>query len=147
MSRRSSIIKALAERLKEINSTGLFKTNLYSNAFPYLKFWDEVSNFPSVYMSPGGEYREYLPGGFKWGYLAVSVKAYVKGDDPQLQLENLLEDIERVIDSTETRQMLYDTDNGFSTTEMTITSITTDEGLLAPYGVGEINIQVRYQIM
>jgi hypothetical protein len=28
-----------------------------------------------------------------------------------------------------------------------ITSITTDEGLLAPYAVGEINLQVRYQIM
>jgi hypothetical protein len=147
MSRRSSIIKALAERLKEIDGTGQFKTNLYSNAFPYLKFWDEVSNFPSIYLSPGGETRDYLPGGFKWGYLAVSVKAYVKGDDPQQQLEGLLEDIENVIDSTETRQMLYDTDNGSSTTEMTITSITTDEGLLAPYGVGEINIQVRYQIM
>jgi hypothetical protein len=28
-----------------------------------------------------------------------------------------------------------------------VTSITTDEGLLAPYGVGEINLQVRYPIM
>jgi len=147
MSRRSSILKAFAERLKEIDGTGAFHTNLYDNAYPYLKFWDEVNNFPSIYLSPGTEVREYLPGAFKWGYLSVSIKAYVKGDDPQSQLENLLEDIERVIDSTETRQMLYDIDKAYSTTEMSITSITTDEGLLAPYGVGEITIQVRYQIM
>ena len=147
MSRRTSILKALAERLKEINGTGDFNTNLYDNAFPYLKFWDEVNNFPSVYLSPGTEVREYLPGGFKWGYLAISIKAYVKGDDPQSQLESLLEDIERVIDTTEVRNLVYDITKAYSTTEMTITSITTDEGLLAPYGVGEIAIQVRYQIM
>lgn len=147
MSRRSSITKALAERFKEIDGTNGFKTNLYNNAYPFLKFWDEVSNFPSIYLSPGPEAREYLPGGFKWGYLSLSVRAYVKGDDPQSQLEDLLEDIENVIDSVETRQLLYDADNSYSTTEMLITSITTDEGLLAPYGVGEITIQVRYQIM
>jgi len=28
-----------------------------------------------------------------------------------------------------------------------IQSITTDEGLLYPYAVGEINLQVRYQVV
>jgi hypothetical protein len=43
--------------------------------------------------------------------------------------------------------MTYDTTRNYETTEILVVSITTDEGLLQPYAVGEINLQVRYQIM
>ena len=145
MSRRTSITKALAEKFKEINGTGQYKTNLFDNSYPKLKFWDEVSDFPSVYMSTGTETREYHPAQFSWGFLGVSVKVYVKGEDAHEQLEQLLEDLEHCIDQN--RVLVYDSENGYETTEILIQSITTDEGLLAPYGVGEINLEVRYQIM
>lgn len=142
MSKRTSIVKSLSEILKTIDGNSPYKTNLFNNVFPKLKFWDEVSDFPSVYMSPGSEAREYLPSDFTWGYLNVSIKAYCKGDDSQDQLEDLLSDLETCIDSN--RVLNYGTGE---TTEILITSITTDEGLLAPYAIGEINLQVRYQIM
>lgn len=145
MSRRTSIVKALAEKFKLINGTGVYKTNLFNNAYPKLKFWDEVQDFPCVYMSPGSESREYLPSNFTWGYLGISIKAYCKGEDSQQLLENLLEDLETCIDQN--RVLKYDATLGYETTEILINSITTDEGLLAPYAVGEINVQVRYQIM
>lgn len=145
MSRRSSIVKALAEKLKVINGETPYKTNLFNNSYPFLKFWDEVNDFPSVYSTAGGETREYHPAAFSWGYLGVTIKVYCKGDDAQILLENLLEDIENVIDAN--RVLVYDVENNYSTTEILITSITTDEGLLQPYAVGEINLQVRYQIM
>ena len=145
MSRRTSIVKALVEKLKTIDGTGSFKTNLYEAAFPFLKFWDEVNNFPSIYVTAGSETREYLPSAFTWGYLGISLKIYTKGEDAQQLLEDLLEDIESVIDAN--RGLVYDTGNNYETTEILLTSITTDEGLLAPYAVGEINLQVRYAIM
>lgn len=143
MSRRISIVKALAEKFKAIDGTGVYKSNLYGNSYPKLKFWDEVQDFPSVYMSPGSESREYLPGDFTWGYLGISLKLYCKGEDAQQLLEDLLEDVESVIDQN--RVLQYDA-AGYETTEILINSITTDEGLLAPYAVGEINLQVRYQV-
>ena len=145
MSRRTSIVKALAEKFKEIDGTGVYKTNLYSNSFAKLKFWDEVNDFPSVFICTGSETREYHPAQFAWGFLGVSLKVYVKGEDAQEQLEVLLEDLERCIDAN--RVLVYDTENNYETTEILVQSITTDEGLLAPYGVGEINLEVRYQIM
>lgn len=145
MSRRTSIVKALATKLQSINGESPYKSNIYNNAYPYLKFWDEVQDFPSIYVTPGTEMREYLPSEFTWGFLGVTIKAYCKGDDAQAMLENLLEDIETVID--ENRAMVYDSESNYETTEILITSITTDEGLLAPYAVGEINLQVRYQVM
>jgi hypothetical protein len=54
--------------------------------------------------------------------------------------------VEKVLDGT-LGIVVYDETNGYETSEISITSITTDEGLLAPYAVGEINILIRYQIM
>lgn len=145
MSRRTSIVKALVEKFKTINGDLPYKNNLHDNAYPKLKFWDEVQDFPSVYATPGSEQREYLPGQFTWGFLGVAIKVYCKGEEAQEELETLLEDLEHCIDSN--RVLVYDATNNYETTEILIQSITTDEGLLAPYAVGEINLQVRYAIM
>ena len=145
MSRRTSIIRALTEKLKQIDGGAPYQTNLFNNAYAKLKFWDEVEDFPSIYLTPGSEQREYHPGGFSWGYLGISVKVYCRGEEAQLELERLLEDVETCVDAN--RVLVYDLDRNYETTEILIQSITTDEGLLAPYAVGEINLQVRYQTM
>ena len=145
MSRRASIVKALAEKLKTIDGTGIYKTNIFNNSFAKLKFWDETNDFPSIYVVAGSEAREYMPSAFTWGYLGVSLKIYCKGEESQQLLEDLLEDVENVIDAN--RVLVYDAVLGYETTEILITSITSDEGLLEPYAIGEINLQVRYHIM
>lgn len=150
MSRRTSITTAIAAKLNTINGQGVYTTNLFNNAYAKLKFWDEVNDFPSVYVSPGMEQREYHSGNFAWGMLGVCVKVYCKGEDSQQQLENLLSDIETCIDANRQLQYSPDTAQGnsfFETTEILVQSITTDEGLLAPYAIGEINLQIRYQVM
>lgn len=145
MSKRTSIVTALVDKFKTIDGNAPYQTNLFNNAHAKLKFWDEIQSWPAVYVTPGSETREYLPADFTWGYLGVCVKVYVKSEDQaQEQLEALLEDLEKVIDQN--RVLVYDQDNNLETTEILITSITTDEGLLAPYGVGEINLQVRYAL-
>jgi len=146
MSRRTSIVNAFAEKFKVIDGTGSYKTNIFNNSFPKLKFWDEISDFPAIYVVAGLETREYMPAAFAWGFLNISLKVYTKGEDSQQLLENLLEDIENVVDGLR-GALIYDTTLNYSTVELSITSITTDEGLLSPYGVGEINILVRYQVM
>lgn len=145
MSRRTSIAKALADKLATIDGTGSFKSNVFGNAKSYMKFWDEVNNFPCIYMTNGTELREYHPGGFAWGFLNISLKVYAKGEDSALMLEDLLEDMELIINAN--RDLVYNAVTGQDTTEILITSITTDEGLLAPYAIGEMNLQVRYAVV
>lgn len=141
MSRRISIALALAEKFKEINGESPYKVNLYNNSSNRLKFWDECSSFPALFVVAGSESREYLPASFTWCFLNLSIKIYCKGEDSQTELEDLIEDVENVLDSTLGRITFNETK---STEEISVTSITTDEGLLAPYAVGEINILVRY---
>lgn len=144
MSKRRQILVALIEKLKSIDGTQ-YASNIFNNAYPRLDFWDTVQDFPAIYSSPGSEQREYMPGNFTWAYLGISLKIYCKGEDAQEQLEQLLEDVESVIDAN--RVLVYDSTNNYETTEILVVSITTDEGLLAPYAVGEINLQVRYALM
>lgn len=144
MSKRTSITRALAEKFKEIDGNSPYSTNLWNNSSNKLKFWDEVNDFPCVYVTPGTETREYLPGDFTWGYINLSVKAYCRGEEAQQELESLLEDLELLIDNN--RVLIYDQDLGLETTEILVLSITTDEGLLQPYAVGEMNLQVRYAL-
>lgn len=144
MSKRTSIIKALTEKFKEIDGSAPYTVNLYNNAHAKLVFWDECSSFPAVYMTPGTEVREYHPGDFTWAFLNVCVKVYCRGEESSTELELLLEDLETCVDKN--RVLIYDTLRNLETTEILVQSITTDEGLLAPYAVGEINLQVRYAL-
>ena len=146
MSRRTSIVKSLANKLKIIDgSSDVYKTNIFGNAYPYLEFWDTCNDFPSIYVVAGSEMREYMPGDFTWGFLNLTLKVYCKGEDSQQLLEDLLEDVEKVVHDN--RVLVYDEANGYETTDILVTSIVTDEGLLAPYSIGEISLQVRYALM
>lgn len=145
MSRRTSIIQALTNKFKDIDGNSPYSINIFDNAFPYLRFWNEVNDFPSVYSSAGPEYREYHPSDFAWCFLTVTIKVYCKGEDSGLELETLLQDLEECIDNNQTLE--YDSVNHLSTTQILVQSIVTDEGLLAPYAVGELTVQIRFQKM
>jgi hypothetical protein len=145
MSNRSSIVDALVTKLKTIDGTGKFKSSLAGNVFPVLKFFDEVNDFPHVCVVAGYENREYLPSDFRWGYLNISIKVYVQSEFAQQELEKVLADIEYVV--SENEQLRYGSDVQALTTEILINSIQTDEGVLSPLGVGEINLVARYQVI
>jgi hypothetical protein len=142
--RRLGIISALVTKLKEIDGTGSFLTNLYDNVSPRLKFWDEVEEFPAVHLNAGSETREYQGGGYKDRFLSVTLRCYVQAEDSVLALDELMEDIETVLEDNSALQ--YTDRQGATqyTQQITIVSIDTDEGVLEPLGVGEILIEVRY---
>jgi hypothetical protein len=139
---RGAIVDAIVAKLKTIDGSGFFNIDLSNNVENKLVFWDELNDFPFVSVVAGSERREYLPGNFKWGFLNITVRMYVYDEDPVSELEKLLVDTESVIDSN--RQLNYAT--GMDTTEILIAQISSDEGLLAPYGVGEMNIIVQYEV-
>jgi hypothetical protein len=142
-SRRSLIVNALAEKLKCIDGTKNFSVDVAGNVHPRLLFWDEVNEFPAIHLSAGNETREYQGGGYKDRFLTVTVRCYVKDEDPISQLEGLLDDIEFVIE--ENGRLAYQDRLGSQTThDILIKSIDTDEGVLSPLGVGEILLLVRY---
>jgi hypothetical protein len=142
MSARSKITNALVELLKEIDGSTGWQSDLFGNVENRLKFWDEVDDYPSVFVNTGAELREYQPGGFKWAYLSITIRIYVQDEEPEARLEEIFEDIEKIVDNN--GNMVYDTSETIE--DMKILSINTDEGLLNPIGVGEVTLQIMYAL-
>jgi len=147
-SARSLIPKKLKELFSDIGDSnkGSWNGSIHSrNIETKLKFWDEVDYFPYICIIPGPERRQYLPSDFKWGILAINIHIYVKNEyeDPQEGLESLIRDVESVVENNNV--MEYAT--GYFTTDVRVSNIVTDSGVLAPYGVGEVQLQVRYEIV
>src|SRR5210317_2524631 len=142
--RRLAIINGLVSALKDIDGTGTYATNLFENVSPRLKFWDEVEEFPAVHLNAGSETREYQGGGYKDRFMSVTLRCYVNQEDAVEALEALIEDVETVVEEN-SRLQYYDKNNiAQYTQQISIISIDTDEGVLEPYGVGEILLEVRY---
>lgn len=143
-SRRQSIVNALVTVLQGINGSGDFLSNVYNNVSPRLKFWDEVEDFPSLHINAGGETREYQGGGYKDRFLTVTIRVYVKEEDAVDALDKLIEDVETVLETNSRLQYTDRQGNTQYAQQITIVSINTDEGVLEPFGVGEVLIEVRY---
>ena len=141
--RRSQILDALVEKFKDIDGSGDYRTNLSNQVFPTMKFWDEISTYPAVNLSAGTETREYYGSNNRWRFLTITIRAYVNQEDPTEALCLLLEDLEYVLDNN--LSISYSDSYGSGgTAQQTILSIDTDEGVLAPLGIGEMIIEVRY---
>ena len=143
--KRRKIVDALVDKLKLINGQHPYNSNVFNNVKGKMLFLDEIEEYPKVCVIAGDEIRQYQTAGFKWRFLTVNIRAYVRNEeDAQEELATLFEDIEKIIDESDA--LVYDTSiipNG-TTTSMTIDSITTDEGAIAPLGIGEMSVTVRY---
>ena len=143
---RNKIVDALVKELKlRINGVSPYNSNIFNNADGHLKFLDSIQEYPQVCVVAGDETREYEPGGLKWRFLRIDVRCYIEDQtEPQETLALLCEDIERVIDNNDV--LTYDDtiSPALKTTSLTILTISTDEGVLAPLGIGEMAIECRY---
>ncbi len=143
--RRRAIVGAIASKLQsELNGSPPFRTSV-DDVSPRLRFWDEVTEFPSIQVGAGGETRDYDGGGFRFRFLRVTIRCYVNdSNDVILALEALLEDVETVLEDNDPLTYTDSTGASQSTAQTTILTVDTDEGVLEPLGVGEIVVEIRY---
>jgi len=142
--RRQNIVDALVDHIERIDGTGEYQTAV-AECSPRLTFWDEVKEFPAVHLNAGREIREYQGAGFKFRYLTITLRCYVEDNEDAVgALDALLEDIETVLEAED--PLTYYDKNGVSqkTVQTTIVSIDTDEGVMDPLGIGEMQIEIQY---
>ena len=142
---RKKIVDALVKKIQLIDGNFPYNSNIFNNAHGGMVFLDEITEYPKVCVVSGDEVREYQPGEFKWRFLSLDIRVYVEDqEDPQEVLALLMEDIERVIDENDI--LTYDdtVSPNLTTTSLTLQSLSTDEGVLAPLGIGEMTLECRY---
>lgn len=147
VNRRREIVNFLVSELKSINGgvspydpTYTFNLDIFSNVFRNIKFIDEVNDFPSLYLAAGTEIRNFESQYLTEATLTVMIRSYVYGEDNSHTIsDKLLQDIEHVIYTIGDHP-----DKGIL--DITIDNITTDEGLVTPYGIIEIELSVVYRL-
>ena len=142
---RKKVVDALVEKIKGIDGNFPNNSNVFNNVHGGMVFLDEIQEYPKVCVVSGDETREYQPNEFKWRFLSLDIRVYVEDqEDPQEVLALLMEDIERVIDDNDV--LIYDdtVSPNLTTTSWTLQSLSTDEGVLAPLGIGEMTVLCRY---
>tara|TARA_E500000331_G_scaffold97867_1_gene94669 strand:- start:220 stop:672 length:453 start_codon:yes stop_codon:yes gene_type:complete len=142
---RKKVVDALVEKIKGIDGNFPNNSNVFNNVHGGMVFLDEIQEYPKVCVVSGDETREYQPNEFKWRFLSLDIRVYVEDqEDPQEVLARLMEDIERVIDNNDV--LIYDdtVSPNLTTTSLTLQSLSTDEGVLAPLGIGEMTLECRY---
>ena len=144
-SRRRDIANFLVGELKKINGTAstfdasyTYQVNLFDNVFRRLKFLDEINDFPSVYLQAGTENRVYDSKGLTTSTLDIMLRVYVHTENAIAELESTMQDIEFVIYNMDTEK--------YGMMDVQVASMGTDEGLLDPYGIGEVVVTVQYDV-
>ncbi len=142
---RKKICDALAIKLNEIDGNHPYNSNVFNNVHEGMVFLDQIQEYPKICVVAGDETREYQPDGFKWRFLQLDIRVYIEDqEDTQEVLSALMEDIERVIDENDV--LTYDdtVSPALTTTSLTLNSISTDQGVLTPLGIGEVTLECRY---
>jgi hypothetical protein len=146
MSNRTKITDYIVEQLKKIDGRTspytkeyVFLSNLHENVYRGVKYIDEINDFPSIYVTSNVERRKYQTNNNTEALVVTAIRCYVMGDEPEVQLSNIFQDIEHILYNMQVP-------NEFTSLDITIDTTLTDSGLLEPYGMAEIFLSSRFEI-
>lgn len=163
-SRRSDIIGLFRAHLAELSSI--------SQVHSRYKYMDEVNDFPTITFVPRGEIRDHYGAGQKLATLQIDLRVYQYDRDIST-LDLLMREIEDKTNDffgdvlveeyvtlqdggvliTQDSKFFqlesgnFDVANFLRTIQLTqVVSVSTDEGLMRPYQVGDMQILMTYEV-
>ena len=149
--RKRQIIQKIIDSLKLIDggsenlpnsprSPYKFTSNVYNNVFSKQEFLDNINDFPSVFCySITPETRNRIGGRETYCSFIIEIRGYVQGENPIGLASDLGQDIQYIIESIK-----YRCGSNLGLVECRTESLSTDEGLLEPYGVVELRTLIVY---
>ena len=137
MARRNEIIEALVTDLGQIDSVDP------ANVSRKYKFLDDVNDFPYITFVPRQELRRHRGDGRKHASLVVDIRAYVYDGDS----EDICEVAEDLADSIEAKIDAFAASHrDLVVEEAEVVSLRTDDGLMLPYGVADLQVTISYDV-
>lgn len=150
---KTQIIDELVISLKRINgsidttigaaeSPYTFNFDIADNVYRKFKYIDEINDFPTICLYASRDRRSHIGAAVKYGTFTVTIRGYIKSGESSIDdSDNLANDIEYVIESFN-----LDPDRcSINLVDSRILSIETDEGLMNPYGLCEVSVEIAYE--
>ena len=137
MARRTDIIEALVGHLG--TNTDVHANNVYRT----YKYMHDLNDFPAITFIPNREDRDHFGAGQVHGILAIQLRCYVyDGDTADIadECERLADQIEDAIDT------FAAANRALGVEEARVATLRTDDGLMTPYGVADLQISILYRL-
>jgi hypothetical protein len=110
------------------------RNSLGISGYRGLRFLHEINDFPSFYVHGGRREYAHIGGGQKLIILRADIRIYNYSDD--------INDIETLLRRVETSVQNYFYEEA---EEFRIVEVSTDEGLLQPYGLADLKLEILYR--
>lgn len=137
MARRTQILEALVTHLgsnTDVHANNVFRT---------YKYMHDLNDFPAITFIPRQEQRDHFGDQQVHGIIAVQLRCYVfDGDTSDIadECERLADQIESAVDS------FAETYRQHEVEEARVVSLRTDDGLMTPYGVADLQVSILYRL-
>lgn len=133
--RRTDIIDAFVTHLQQINSVE--SRNVYKS----YRWIDELNDYPAITFVPRREARLHRGDGRKLAALIIELRGYVyNGDSAVEDAETLGNNVETQVDTFASTYRQQQVESA------AVVSFRTDEGLMHPYGVCDLTINITYDV-
>lgn len=129
MSRRTDLISALIAHISAV--TGISGTR-------GIRFLHEINSFPHFYVHPQLETRTHISHGVRLAVITCEMRAYVYSDT--------LNEVERIARQIEQAVQTFPKQHLDLVDECRVTTLRTDEGVMAPYGLVDLTLEALYRI-
>jgi hypothetical protein len=104
------------------------------------RWLDSINEFPYITYNVQDSSLDHIGDNFRYYAMDVALRAYVRGEDTQSLLDQLMLDIEDI-----TINFASAADPALEIVDARVDSTHSDEGLMAPYGVTDMRITISYR--
>ena len=137
MARRSDILALLTASLQSGTYVGTsLGTSQAQRGFRYI---DQINDFPYISYSASSSALTHIGDDVRYSRMEIQLRGYVRGENAQDLSDQLALDIEDVL------QSFRESASALDVVDCRILSVSTDEGLMEPYGIVDIAFECSYQ--
>lgn len=104
------------------------------------RWLDSINEFPYITYNVQDSSLDHIGDNYRYYALSIALRAYVRGENAQSLLDQLMFDIESRINS-----FVENADPALEIVTVGIDSTHSDEGLMDPYGVTDMRITLSYR--
>ena len=119
-----------------------FELDCHENVYPHYLFLEEINDFPTVCFYVVEETVSHIGGGVRYKTALLNLRGYVheelgEWENSNWWAETLIDDIEHVLEHIRRRNPCF--------IDVRVLELSTDEGIMEPYGVADMVISITYE--
>ena len=129
MSQRTVILQTLIDHIARHTASAGYRG---------MRFLHEINSFPAFYIHPQNESRVHEGDASAYAVLSLSIRG--------LQYSDQIDTIEQFMRAIETAIQTYAPTYAALVEDARVVSLRTDEGVMAPYGIVDMQLEILYDI-